>query len=291
MEIRQLRYFVQAAKYLNFTTAAKECFIVQSAMSQQMALLEKELQVRLFERHSRSLSLTPSGEVLYREVQGILKQLDDTVEMVRNADIDKEETLHIGCHGDLIRKQFPKILHQFNQEEPNVKVSLLHDITESLLERLKEGKIDCSICIFTTEISQKDWLNYSIFYEDQVMLMLPRGHAYAQHSSCKFNKFPNEPVVLLRGGDTKDRMLHWAEMGSPMKVSCYVDSHSSIEAMVAAGYGVSLCMKSACRPHPSLYYVELEGHPTEKLCLCWNKSGKKEKLIHRLLPLLLMDPS
>ena len=62
MEIRQLRYFISAATHLNFTRAARECFIVQTAMTQQIANLESEIGVRLFERGYRSLTLTPAGE-------------------------------------------------------------------------------------------------------------------------------------------------------------------------------------------------------------------------------------
>lgn len=58
MELRQLKYFVSAAKHLNFTKAARECFIVQSSMTAQIASLEEELGVKLFERRSRGLALT-----------------------------------------------------------------------------------------------------------------------------------------------------------------------------------------------------------------------------------------
>ncbi len=291
MEIRQLRYFILAAKHLNFTAAAQESFIVQSAMSQQIALLEKELQVRLFERHSRSLSLTPSGEVLYREAQRILQQIDDSVALVKNVSTGYAQTLHIGCHGDLIRQQFPEILHHFHQYEPNVKVFLQHDMAEDLLVKLKEGEIDCMICINTLDIRQKSWLDYRVFREDRVMLMLPRSHPYAGYSSIQMSEIPKEPVILLRGGNRKDRMIGWEEMGNALSVHCYADDHTSIEALVAAEYGISFCMKSACRFHPALSYVEITDHPEEELCLCWNRTGKTDLVLNQLLPLLMMEPA
>lgn len=291
MEIRQLRYFILAAKHLNFTAAAQESFIVQSAMSQQIALLEKELQVQLFERHSRSLSLTPSGEVLYREAQRILQQIDASVALVKNVSKGYAQTLHIGCHGDLIRQQFPEILRRLHQDEPKVKVSLQHDMAEGLIKQLKEGEIDCMICIFAPDIRQKNWLDYRIFSEDRVMLMLPRSHPYAGYSSIQMDQVPREPVVLLRGGNRKDRLIDWAEIGNTMSVHCYADDHTSIETLVAAEYGISFCLKSACRPHPSISYVEIKDHPKEELCLCWNKKGKADIVLNQLLPLLMMEPA
>ncbi len=291
MEIRQLRYFVLAAKHLNFTAAAQECFIVQSAMSQQIALLEKELQVRLFERHSRALSLTPAGEVLFQEAQTILQQIDTSVALVKNASKGYSQTLHIGCHGDLMRKQFPGILRKLRKEMPKVKVSLMHDVTENLLLWLKEGEIDCMICIFTPEISRKNWLAYSVFGGDKVMLMLPRSHDYAQYSTIQRRAIPKDPVVLLRGSDKKDRLTDWEEIGVSMNIHCYADDHDSIETLVAAGYGISFCLKSACRPHPALSYIEIEDHPDEELCICWNKKDGSDLLQSQLISLFMMEPA
>jgi DNA-binding transcriptional LysR family regulator len=291
MEIRQLRYFILAAKHLNFTAAAQESFIVQSAMSQQIALLEKELQVRLFERHSRSLTLTPAGEVLYSEARRILQQIDASVALVKNVSNGYLKTLHIGCHGALIRKQFPEILNRFHQEVPHVKVSLMHDVAENLMKRLKEGKVDCIICIYAPDIRQKNWLDYRVFRNDRVMLMLSRNHAYAQYSTIRMNALPKDPVVLLKGGNKKDRLLDWEKMGRAINDHCYADDHDSIETLVAAGYAISFCLKSACRPHPLLSYVEIEDHPEEKICLCWNNKADTDLVQNQLLPLLLMEPA
>ena len=74
MEIRQLKYFIAAAKHLNFTKAAKECSIVQTAMTQQVANLESELKVKLFERTHRNLSLTPAGERFLKSAKKIVNQ-------------------------------------------------------------------------------------------------------------------------------------------------------------------------------------------------------------------------
>ena len=74
MELRQLRYFLSAARHRSFTEAARECCVVQSAMSQQIKALEKELDVTLFERTKHGLRLTHEGQTLEQEATALLQQ-------------------------------------------------------------------------------------------------------------------------------------------------------------------------------------------------------------------------
>ena len=85
MDLKQLNYFISAAKHENFTRAAQECFIVQTAMTHQIAALEKELGVSLFERNSRRVKLTPAGEVFLGQAQRIVQAAEDAAALVRAA--------------------------------------------------------------------------------------------------------------------------------------------------------------------------------------------------------------
>ena len=76
MELRQLRYFVSAAAHLNFTKAAKECYIVQSSMTEQIANLESELGVKLFDRQSKGLALTEAGRFFLPKAKAILGEAE-----------------------------------------------------------------------------------------------------------------------------------------------------------------------------------------------------------------------
>jgi LysR family transcriptional regulator, glycine cleavage system transcriptional activator len=77
--------FEAAARTLSFTQAARELFLTQSAVSRQIKTLEDRLGTRLFERHTRALTLTDSGEVLYRTVSDVLRRLDETTRKLRHA--------------------------------------------------------------------------------------------------------------------------------------------------------------------------------------------------------------
>lgn len=86
MLLKQMKYFITVVDCHSFTEAAEQCFISQSAISQQIKSLEKELGIRLFERNKRHFSLTPAGEYFYRHGKVILDEIEDF----------KEETIRRG---------------------------------------------------------------------------------------------------------------------------------------------------------------------------------------------------
>jgi len=289
MEIRQLKYFIAAAKCLNFTTAAEQCFIVQSAMSQQIASLERELGVSLFTRGSRSLSLTPEGRAFQVEAGKFLHQLNASVELVQNISSGYNRTLRIGCHCNLLRESFPKILQLFQQKNPDVKVLMINDITDELIVLLENQEIDCMISVYSPEYKILDWLDYKIFMQDHPKLMVSTGHRLAHAGTVSIEQLTGEQIILLRGSDKKNRLLDWADSGNRAKIYCYADNENSIETMVAAGYGVSLCLKSASRVHSGLTYLDITDLPLENLCIAWNNKNRSNLMDESLLPLLLMD--
>ena len=79
MDIRCLKYFVSVAKHMNFTKAAQECFISQTAMSQHISRMEEELGFKLFYRNNRRVELTPGGKVFLEEATNLLRKFDYAV--------------------------------------------------------------------------------------------------------------------------------------------------------------------------------------------------------------------
>ena len=86
MDIRGLKYFISAAECLNFTRAAKECFITQTAMSQHIANMEKELGFQLFRRNNRNVELTTAGRDFYEQMKAVVHSYDNAVRHSQNLD-------------------------------------------------------------------------------------------------------------------------------------------------------------------------------------------------------------
>ena len=96
MDIRCLKYFVSVAKHMNFTRAAKECFISQTAMSQHISKMEEELGFKLFYRNNRYVELTPGGKVFLEEATNLLRKFDHAVFWSSVASMDYTGQLRVG---------------------------------------------------------------------------------------------------------------------------------------------------------------------------------------------------
>lgn len=292
MELRQLKYFLSAAKHLSFTTAARECYIVQSAMSQQIAALEKELGVSLFERGGRTMTLTAAGRVFRREAERILRQVTDSTVLVQTIGSGYERTIRLGCHGSLLQRELVAGLQRLHREKPDVRVLVFHDIAPRLLESLRNRDLDCVVGILSPEMKLlAGWLDWQVIREEKVRLMAPENHPLARRKEVTREEIAREPMILLNGQDKRDHLLRWAESGHPIRVYCYAEEAGSVETMVAAGFGLSLCLESACCPREGVCYVDIQDTRTEPIALFWSRGEQEKALAQEFLSFLVMDPS
>ena len=290
MEIRQLKYFLSAAKHLSFTTAAQECYIVQSAMSQQIAALEKELGVTLFERGGRTMALTAEGRAFRQEAEKILRQVTESTVLVQTISSGYGRTLRLGCHGNLLHRELVSGLARLHREKPDLRVLVFQDMAVRLLESLRDKELDCVISTWSPELKLSRWLEWQVLREESARLMVPGGHPLAEKEYVTVEEIAREPMILLNGRDKREHLIRWADSGNPVRVYCYAEDPGSVEVMVAAGFGVSLCMESACRPREGVAYVDVQSTHREKIALIWNR-GEKEQAVGELLSVLQIDPS
>lgn len=141
MKISQLEYFISAAKHLSFTKAAKECFTVQSAVSQQITALEGELGFPLFTRTGKGLALTPAGERYYADTLRLLAQLESNRRAAAQIAQGMNGHLKIGLSG-ANQSACMKPLKHFILENPGVSISFHDVVTEKQAQELRERDYD-----------------------------------------------------------------------------------------------------------------------------------------------------
>jgi DNA-binding transcriptional LysR family regulator len=138
VELRHLRSFVAVAEHLNFTRAAEQLFVAQQALSAQIRQLEERIGVRLFERSSRSVSLTPAGEVLYARARLLLSGAEDAVAATR-ASATGATTITVGFVAAVDHPAVSNVLDRFVETFPDVELRIhfgdLLDPTGGLRDR------------------------------------------------------------------------------------------------------------------------------------------------------------
>lgn len=196
IHIRQLRYFMELAKCLNFTKAALNLYIAQPALSQQISDLEKQLGVRLFDRDSRSVSLTSAGRVLLDACPAILNNLENVRKQMLLIQSGMRGSIRLGYLAEF-RAMMPDLLHQFNQLYPDVGIELFLKPLNELKSALHDGMID----FFFSFIAPHEFQNFSfcqrILFADDLCLVIRKDHPFVL-SGCKdYTLLKNETLFTL----------------------------------------------------------------------------------------------
>ncbi|WP_370361931.1 LysR family transcriptional regulator [Catenulispora sp. MAP12-49] len=139
MELQQLRYVIAVAETGGFTRAAERCLVVQSALSHQIARLERELGARLFERTSRRVSLTPAGAAFLPAARQCLEAADRAAAEVAAAVGEVRGRLAVGLIPTVTAVDIPGALRDFHERYPRVRISLRVGASDDLVVDLPAG--------------------------------------------------------------------------------------------------------------------------------------------------------
>lgn len=174
MTTDQMKSFIKAAEYLNFTKAAEQLFITQSAISRQIGALETELDAKLFIRQNSQIRLTAAGEILYRGLSKIYDDYSILLHSVQNVSSGLMGELRIGILDDqTLEPWLNDLLVRFAQERPHVEISFIRLDLQGINNALAKGDIDLAVTIFRGNDSVEG-ANQYVYALDQMYLAVPR---------------------------------------------------------------------------------------------------------------------
>jgi len=168
MELRQLRYFVKAKELLNFTEAANVLSISQSTLSQQIAQLEQELGIPLFNRVGKRITLTEAGDLFYGYAQESLNRANSGIAMLKELNGLTTGKLLIGVTYGL-RDLMTPVLLEFLDQYPSIKVEVLFGTSQQLRGMLLDQQLD--ILLTFEEIVHDNSLMYTLLFESPLCLV------------------------------------------------------------------------------------------------------------------------
>ncbi len=191
MELRQLRYFVTLAEELHFGRAAAREHIVQSALSQQVQRLERELRASLFERSTHHVSLTAAGVVFLVEARQILAHVDRAAAIARSA-AGTSPTLRVGII-DASYDSMPQILHEVQARYPGLVIHQVEASVPEQYQQLVDGRLDVGIgraALAPPEVASQ------LFRRDPLGVMVASSHRFAAMDGVPVAILAKEPLLL-----------------------------------------------------------------------------------------------
>jgi DNA-binding transcriptional LysR family regulator len=192
VELRQLRYFVAVADAGTFVHAAERLHIGQPAVSQQVGRLERELGVRLFERTTRNVRLTPAGEKLLPEARAVLAAAERLRTVAAEAAVDPGAVLRLGTsHG--LGDRLYRVLDELASAAPGLAVRLVRARQEERLAAVRAGELDAA---FVRVVESAPGLELVPVWREPLVVALPARHPLAGHDTVRLDQLGELPVRL-----------------------------------------------------------------------------------------------
>ncbi|MER5255786.1 LysR substrate-binding domain-containing protein [Streptomyces sp. NPDC002855] len=251
LDLRQLRYFVAVAETEHVGRAAEALHISQSPLSRQIAQLEKQLGLALFERSQQRIRLTPDGKVFLSEARALLRHADRLENLGRRLGRGEEGGLCIGYVGDAMHTGvLPGALRTLQEERPGIHVALYSLSTAEQFEGLRQRSLDIALVQDPPPQGDPDLLAAPLL-EDPLLLALPASHPLAARAELTPDDLDGQAWITVENSQDpawRDAFLASC-VASGFTPDIRLDAAEPLTALglVASGLGLALIQRSMVR--------------------------------------------
>lgn len=257
MELRQLKYFVEVADTACFSTASRQLFISQSAVSQQIKLLEEELGAQLFIRQHNNIVLTESGEELYPLAKQVLKNVTECRTRIMDLKGLLCGELNVGLTYSL-ESYMRESMIEFMRTYPKVQVNAHYKNLSDLLRMLRNKEIDMMLSMMPT--SPHEFIESIPLTQYRLAAIMRRSHSLAKKSSVTFQDLLPHKLILpekgLRDRNAIESFVH-KETGE-LNVRALVSDVNALLNIIQQTNYISILNESATAEHPYLCSIPIE---------------------------------
>jgi DNA-binding transcriptional LysR family regulator len=249
LDVRRMRVLREVAVRGSFSAAAESLSFTQSAVSQQIAALEREAGTTLVQRSARGVRLTEAGEAVVRHAEAI---------MARLAEAEAELEAIAGLRGGRLRMAsfesagstlMPLAIAAFRQKHPAVELSMSLSEPEDSVPLLRSGDLDLAIVFESAVVEADDGIQRVHLLEDPMYLALPNDHPLAHRRRVRLEDLAGEAWVAGAADCECNRLISraCAMAGYQPRIAFETDDYTAMQGFVAAGVGVSLIAELGLR--------------------------------------------
>ena len=242
MEISQLMSFCEIVKTGSYSKASKHLFITQSAVSHQIKNLERELNIKLFERVGNMVRLTQGGKILSDAVIKFVDDLNNLKRISEDIHDSKTGSLTIATNNGIIMYFLPDIIRRFKKELPGIKFRLINpNFTSEILSMVSNGEVDLAIGPKSNQaLSSKT--NFIFWKSFERFLIMAKGHPLRVKKTITLADIGRYPLITYREGSFMKKAVTEAFIREkiPYEIIMEVDSAENIKKYVEIGVGISI---------------------------------------------------
>ncbi|MFE2772781.1 LysR family transcriptional regulator [Microbacterium resistens] len=274
MELQQMRYVLAVAEHASFTRAAQACFVVQSALSHQIARLEEELGVRLFHRTSRHVRLSPAGEAFLPVARQCLETADRAAAEAVAAEGEIRGPLRIGVIPTVAAVDVPSALQAFRARHPQVAVRLAAGNSDDLIRQVADGALDLAF-LGLPDGFPLSGVGGRRLARDRHRAFVAPDHRLASRRRLSLERLAEEPLIDFPAGTTGRRQtdLAFAAAGLRHEVAYETADMLLMQRLVRAGLGVALLASTFATRMPDLVAIPVAHAPVRTEHVIWGPFG------------------
>lgn len=245
MELRQLTYFLEVAKYKSMTKAAESLHISQPALSKMIKGLEEELDMTLIIRSNKTSELTDGGVIVVEYAQRILAQVNDMTTTLNDLTNLKKGSISIGLPPIIGSLYFPTIIAKFHKNHPNISLNITEYGAAKVVKGVEEGEFELGVAVLPVD---EDVFNIYPIVEDEMKLLIHHEHPLANRDLIYLHELKDEEFIFYH----EDFALHdimWKNFireGFEPKILFKSSQWDFMSEMVGANLGVTILPESIC---------------------------------------------
>ncbi len=271
MDLRQLRFVLEVAESGGFTRAADKLNTAQSAVSLAIKKLEDELEVKLFDRRDRRVTLTAEGETLVKNAKDIFRRVAQARQEIADLRGLLRGEVQVGLTPVLSSFFFPKIISTFKRQFPALKISVTGDSASNIQRRIESGTLD--IGILEGKISRQ--LDSHHLLREEVVACVHRYHPFAKKKTCTTRELLAEPLVQFQKGYyIREIIDELAEKeGLVPRVMAESNLLSLVSSMVKEELGLAFMLKMAVGNDPDIVKIFCDPPIYLDLAIAWKRES------------------
>lgn len=289
MNLKQLEAFVQVSESGSFSKAAKELFLTQPTISAHISSLEKELNVRLFIRNTKEVSLSDDGKDLYRYA----KQITDLEKAIEERFyMDSDDGKHfITIAASTIPAQYllPKVLMCYRERYPKEQIKIMETDSSEVVTQVVDHMVDVG---FTGTVLEKKHCKYIPFYKDELAVITPDTPEYRilkEQNRDDIDWIKRKPLILREegSGTRKEAEKQLKSAGISMEtldIVASIANQETIKKSVKQGMGITVLSRLAAEDEDGLLIFPIPGVDEGRdINLVYNKNYQMTRSADRFI--------
>ena len=238
-DLADLRAFVAVAELNSFRAAAESIHLSQPALSRRIDKLEQALGVRLFERTTRSVSLTAVGRDFSHKARSLLDDLENSLLSMQAVAASQLGEVVIACVPSAVYYFLPKVLRDFHLKYPRIRVRIIDDSANAVLESVARGEADFGINIIGT---QEPEIEFQVILKEPFVVACHRDHPLAKLRQVTWSELTKYDFMTVDKSSGNRLLVDLALANTSVRPSwCFEAKHvSTLLGLVEAGLGVAV---------------------------------------------------